>query len=50
MGLKLLWTGLVLIMAINAVIAAFGGNSSDLLVTVGALLMVIGLVLYWLDK
>lgn len=50
MGLKLLWTGIVLILALNKTIELFGGRGSEIVVVVGALLAVIGLILYWFDK
>ncbi len=50
MGSKLLWIGLTLIVALNKVIEVFGGKGSEIVVVLGALLMVIGAVLYSLDK
>jgi hypothetical protein len=50
MGVKLLWTGLVFIIAILPFLKVLGLNGSDVLVLVGAVIMVIGLVMMWLDK
>lgn len=44
MGSKLLWTGLTLIIALSELVSGLP------LVLVGAIIMVIGLVLLWLDK
>lgn len=43
MGSKLLWTGLTIITALP--IAGFSGFSF-----IGAIIMIIGLILLWLDK
>lgn len=50
MGVKLLWTGLTWILALIPMLEAFGLHGSPVLVLVGAVLMVIGCVLCWLDK
>lgn len=49
-GHKLLWIGLVFIIALVPMLKAFGLQASDTLVLVGAVLMVIGLVLFWFDR
>jgi uncharacterized protein YjeT (DUF2065 family) len=51
MGLKLLWGGLTFIEAVPAAVRVFGGQPNDqALIFVGAVIMVIGLVLFWLNK
>lgn len=50
MGLKMLWLGLTLIVAAVPALKAFGLSASDVLVLVGAIIMILGDVLYWLDK
>jgi hypothetical protein len=50
MGVKLLWTGLTLTIAALPFLKALGLAGSDSLVLGGAIVMVIGLVLYWMDK
>lgn len=50
MGSKLLWVGLTWILALVPVLEALGLNASPVLVLVGAVLMVIGAVMYCLDK
>jgi len=45
MGIKLLWTGLTIVVAVSHLLTAIPA-----LEIAGALLMVIGLVLYWFDK
>ena len=50
MGTKLLWTGVTFILAIGPALDAFGLHASSVLVLVGAILMVIGCILLWLDK
>lgn len=50
MGTKLLWTGLTFIVAIVPALKAFGLAASNVLVLVGAILMLIGLFLLWNDK
>lgn len=49
MGIKLLWTGLVFILAIRPALEAFGLKTSDVIVLVGAIIMFIGLVALWLE-
>lgn len=44
MGSKILWTGLTLIVALSKVVPVGG------LDLVGAIFMIIGLVLLWLDR
>ena len=43
-GLKLLWTGLAIIVALDRLLVVPAGQ------LVGAVLMLIGIILYWLDK
>lgn len=50
MGLKLLWTGLTFIVALTPALAAFGVKVDTAVVLVGAILMIIGLILMWMDK
>ena len=50
MGVKLLWTGLTWIMAFLPFLKAIGLQGSEVLVLVGAILMVIGCFLIWQDK
>lgn len=50
MGIKLIWTGIILMLAVNQAIETFGGRGSDILVVVGAIFAVIGLVILWLDR
>ena len=50
MGSKLLWTGLTFIMALIPFLKLLGLNGSDVFVLVGAVLMVIGNVLIWLNR
>lgn len=50
MGIKLLWTGLTWILALVPTLEAIGLHASPVLVIVGAVLMVIGCVLMWMDK
>jgi hypothetical protein len=47
---KLLWTGLVFIIALLPFLKLLGINGSDVIVLVGATLMVIGCVLMWMNK
>lgn len=50
MGTKLLWTGLTFIVALVPFLAAIGLHANDVLVLVGAVLMVIGCIMMWMDK
>jgi hypothetical protein len=50
MGVKLLWTGATFILALVPFLKAIGLNASDVLILVGAVLMVVGCILMWLDK
>ncbi len=50
MGLKLMWTGLTWIVALIPTLDALGLHGNSSLVLVGAVLMVIGCILMWLDK
>ena len=50
MGVKLLWTGITFILAVVPALHAIGLGASEVLVLVGAVLMVVGCVLMWLDK
>lgn len=50
MGFKLFCTGLVFTLALVPTLAAFGLQGSNVLVLVGAILMIIGNILQWLDK
>ena len=45
MGNKIMWTGLFLVVALNAIFGTAWPAE-----VVGAVLMGIGLVLYWMDK
>ena len=48
---KLLWTGLFFIVAVGPALQAFGSNpSTNVLAIVGAILMLIGIILYRFDK
>lgn len=47
---KLLWTGLTFILAFVPFLKALGLNGSEVFILVGAVLMVIGCVLLWLNK
>lgn len=49
-GVKLMWTGLTWILAIIPMLDAIGLHGSQVLVLVGAILMVLGNILMWLDK
>ena len=49
-GSKLLWTGLTFIVAVIPALKAFGLQASEVLVLVGAIIMLIGLFLLWQDK
>lgn len=46
----LLWTGLVFIVALDPFLKIFGVSGSEVLIAVGAVLMVIGCVLMWFRK
>lgn len=50
MGTKLLWTGIVFMLAIPAFLGLVGLTASPVIPAVGAVIMVIGLVVLWLDK
>jgi hypothetical protein len=50
MGIKLLWTGVTFILAVGPALEAIGLHASSVLVLVGAIFMVIGCVLLWLDR
>lgn len=50
MGIKLLWTGLVFMIALTPVLKSLGADASDVLILVGAVISVIGLILLWMDK
>lgn len=50
MGEKLLWTGLTFIVSFQPVVSAFSLNVSPALAVAGAVIMLIGCVLMWLDK
>jgi hypothetical protein len=50
MGIKLLWSGLTMIMAILPFLGALGLAGSEVFILVGAVIMVIGCVLLWLDR
>lgn len=50
MGLKLLWTGLVFILALTPALEVLGVHPSSVVIVVGAVLMMIGCVLLWLEK
>lgn len=48
--MKLQWTGLAFILAVVPALEAFGLAASGVLVLVGAILMIIGNVMMWMDK
>jgi hypothetical protein len=50
MGTKLVFTGLTFILAVQPFLKLLGLNSSETFVLVGAVIMIIGCVLMWLDK
>lgn len=50
MGVKLTWTGLLFIVALLPFLTALGLNGSNVITLVGAVIMVIGVILQWLDK
>lgn len=50
MANKFLWIGLTFILAVTPALRAFGLQSSEVLVLVGAILMVIGCILLLMDK
>lgn len=50
MGTKLIFTGLTFLLAVLPMLQAFGLQASKDLVLVGAIIMVIGCTLMWLDK
>jgi hypothetical protein len=50
MGIKLLWTGLTMIVALNPFLAAIGLSGGSVLTVAGAIIMVIGIIALWLDK
>ncbi len=50
MGVKLMWTGLMFIVAFVPFFKSLGLNASDLFVLVGAVLMVLGCFLMWTRK
>jgi hypothetical protein len=50
MGIKLLWTGLTMVIALNPFLTAIGLSGGSVLVVAGAIIMVIGNIMLWLDK
>lgn len=50
MGTKLLWTGLTFILALVPFLKMLGLNGSEVIVLVGAVLMVLGTILVWINK
>ena len=50
MATVLLWTGLTFILALKPVFAALGLTISDVFILVGAIFMVIGMVLLWIES
>ena len=51
MGIKLLWSGLTFILALTPALQTMGLNvNAGVMVLLGALLMVGGCILMWLDK
>lgn len=50
MSLKLLWTGLVGIVAVVPVLNLIGLHPSSVVVQVGACIMVIGCILMWINR
>lgn len=51
MGSKLLWTGLTIIVAFGTFLRALDiGTNETTIVVVGAVIMVVGLILLWLNK
>ena len=44
MGLKLMWTGLAIIVALNNLLVIPAGE------IVGSILMLIGIILFWFDR
>lgn len=50
-GYRLMWTGLFLIVAFTYVLDALGSTASKgVFILVGAIVWLIGLVLYWIGK
>ncbi len=50
MGQKLLWTGLVLIMAIPVLLGMLGLGGGSVFAAAGAVVMVVGLIALLLDR
>lgn len=50
MSIKLIWTGMALLLAVNPVLALVGLKGSTVIVSVGACVMLLGTVLMWLDR
>lgn len=50
MGIKLLWVGLTIVVALNLVLELVGLKSNPVLTQVGAVIMVIGAIALILDK
>jgi hypothetical protein len=47
---KLLWTGLTFIVALNPLLGMMGVSGSPVIITIGAVVMIIGCILMWIDK
>ena len=50
MGSKFLWIGLTMIVAIPPMVTGFGGHSESAIVIAGGVIMVVGAILYCLNK
>ena len=50
MGIKALWVGLTMVIALNPVLRVLGLTPNEVLVAVGAVIMVIGAIMFVLDK
>ena len=50
MGIKLLWTGLTMIVALTPALSAIGLSGGSVLVVAGAVIMVIGAFALWMNK
>ena len=50
MSSKLLWTGLTLYLAVPVFLKVLGLGGGDIFQVVGAVIMVIGMILLWMDK
>lgn len=50
MGTKLLWTGLFFIVGATPALKVIGLSASEVLIVVGAVLMLLGCLALWADK